>query len=113
MNKTLPLILLCILGCSTHIQDGAQVDYYDTGPLKSVKSYENGALNGISREYYEIGTLKHAINYKNGKIDGMYHTYYSNRSLWMKEVYDNGVFVSRKEYNEEGNVIKKEGFAKG
>jgi len=105
-------LFLCILGCNVHAKDGVQKDYYATGVLKSVKSYQNGVLNGITREYYEVGTLKHAINYKNNQINGIYNTYYPNGALWMKEVYKNGTHVGRKEYNEEGEVIKEEGFGK-
>ena len=103
-------LLLCILGCDVRAKDGVQKAYYKTGILKSVQSYQNGVLKGITREYYEVGTLKHAINYKDDRIDGMYHTYYPSGSLWTKEIYNDGVFIGRKEYNEAGEVIKEEGF---
>lgn len=107
------VILLYMMGCGVQDKDSIKKSYYSTGILQSVKSYQNGVLNGVSREYYESGTLKHAINYRDDLIDGMYHTYYPHGSLWMKEVYDGGIFVGRKEYNEEGEVIKEEGFNKG
>lgn len=104
--------LLSIIGCGTQTKDGVQKAYYKTGILKNVQSYQNGVLNGITREYYEGGTLKHAINYKDDRIDGMYHTYHSNGALWTKEIYDNGTFIGRREYNEEGEVIGEESFSK-
>jgi len=109
--KLCSVVLLCILGCNVQIKDGVQKTYYQTGVLKSVESYQNGTLNGITRKYYESGILKHAINYKDGRIDGMYHTYYPNGALWTKEIYDNGTFIGRREYNEEGEVIEEEGFS--
>ena len=105
--------LLCMIGCGTQVKDGIEISYYSTGILESVKSYQNGVLNGITREYYKGGTLKHAINFSNDQIDGMYHTYYLHGFLWTKEVYEDGIFVGRKEYNEEGEVINEEGFNKG
>jgi len=107
------VFLLCMGGCSAQVKDGIEISYYSTGILESVKSYQNGVLDGITREYYEGGTLKHAINYSNDQIDGMYHTYYPSGFLWTKEVYEDGIFVGRKKYNEEGEVINEEGFNEG
>ena len=107
-----PVFLLCVLGCAAPIKDGIYKDYYENGNLKSVRSYDNGALNGIAREYYDVGTLQHAINYKNDQIDGLYNTYYPTGALWIQETYDHGVLVGRKEYDEEGKVIQEEGYSK-
>jgi len=64
----------------------------------------------ISRQYYDTGTLKHAINYKNADMDGLYNTYYSNGALWVNEIYGQGNLVSRREYNEEGEIVQEELF---
>ena len=107
------VFLLCMGGCGAQDKDGIEKSYFSTGNLQSIKSYQHGVLNGISREYYESGTLKHAVNYTNDLIDGMYHTYYPQGFLWTKEVYKDGIFVGRKEYNEEGEEINEEGFNEG
>jgi len=103
--------LLSIIGCGMQDKDGVQKAYYKTGVLKSIQSYQNGVRSGITREYYEGGTLKHVINYKDDRIDGIYHIYYPNGALWTKEIYNNGVFVGRREYDEEGQVIEEEGIS--
>lgn len=110
MNKLL-IILICagVAGCM-NAKEGVYQDYYDTGILKSVKSYKKGQLNGISREYYEVGTLKHAIEYKDDDINGIFNTYYTDGSLWINEIYKDGVLIQRIEYDEEGKVIRKEEF---
>ena len=110
MNKILLLILLGILGCSSGTQKDVYKTYYNNDKLISVQSFKNGALNGISRQYYETGTIKHVINYKNNEISGMYHTYYPDGALWVNEAYDEGHLVGRREYSEEGEIVKNEGY---
>jgi len=109
-NKTLPLILLCILGCSAQAQNNVHKTYYNNDILISVQSFKNGVLNGISREYYQTGALKHVINYKNDKMDGMYNTYYPNDSLWVNETFSQGNLINRREYSEDGDLVKKEAY---
>jgi len=110
VNKTLPLILMCILGCSTHTQESSINTYYNNDKLVSVQSIENGELNGLSREYYQSGALKHAINYKNNEINGLYHTYYPDAALWVDETYDKGNLIGRREYNDKGEIVRNESY---
>jgi len=110
VNKTLPFILICILGCSAQTQGGSVKTYYNNDTLVIVQSFKKGVLNGISREYYQSGELKHAINYKNDEMSGMYHTYYPNAALWVDETYVQGKLIGRREYNEEGEIVRVENY---
>ena len=101
-----------LFGCSRYasgFKEGITKSFYDTGTIKKIKSYQSGELNGISREYYESGILKHAVEYKNNEIDGISNTYYPNGAIWKKEIYKQGIFLSRWEYDEEGMVVRSNG----
>jgi len=102
------ILTIALFGCSGRapsIKEEITKSYYQTGTIKKVESYRNGKLNGISREYYESEILKHAVEYKDNEIDGISNTYYPDGALWKKEIYKQGKFLSRWEYNEEGMII--------
>jgi len=107
---TASCFLFLLIGCSANRESSIQKEYYKTGVLKSVESYKNEALYGISREYYETGKLKHAVHYEDNVINGMYNTYYPNTTIWIKDIYVQGTLISHNEYNEQGDIVKAENF---
>lgn len=62
--------------------------FYDTGELKSEKSY-NGELEGLTKEYYKDGTVKAEKNYKDDSLHGSYKEYFENGKIKIKAKYFN------------------------
>ena len=88
-------------------REGAWVEYFENGQLKSNGHYKNGKYEGAWVFYYESGQLYARVNYKNSKLKGAWVSYYENGQIWFKGNYKNnkqeGVWVG---YNEDGTVFK-------
>jgi len=88
-------------------REGAWVEYFENGQLKSNGHYKNGKYEGAWVFYYESGQLYARGNYKNSKLKGAWVSYYENGQIWFKGNYKNdkeeGVWVG---YNEDGTVFK-------
>lgn len=77
------------------------------GMVYMIKTYANGKKNGISRIYNDNGTTMTESNYTDGKLDGASRDYYSNGKIKTELIYTNGVAGETKNYDENGNLIKK------
>lgn len=111
--------------------NGLEKTYVD-GKLISEGNYKNNQLDGLTKEYYENGNVATETYFKEGKVDGLAKAYYKNGTLKMQAnnamdkpvgdmtVYfesgktqqiitfdDNGNPLSKKEYNENGDLIKE------
>jgi antitoxin component YwqK of YwqJK toxin-antitoxin module len=88
-------------------REGAWVEYFENGQLKSNGHYKNGKYEGAWVFYYESGQLYTRGNYKNSKLKGAWVSYYENGQIRFKGNYKNdkeeGVWVG---YNEDGTVFK-------
>lgn len=72
---------------------GSHKIYYNSGRLKSVKTYNFGVLTGPSKVYYEDGVLKESGAYTNNERNGEWKVYYPNRKLKEQGQYHDGVRV--------------------
>jgi antitoxin component YwqK of YwqJK toxin-antitoxin module len=72
---------------------GSHKIYYNSGRLKSVKTYNFGVLTGPSKVYYEDGVLKESGAYANNERNGEWKVYYPNRKLKEQGHYHDGVRV--------------------
>ncbi|PWG04123.1 toxin-antitoxin system YwqK family antitoxin [Polaribacter aquimarinus] len=53
-------------------------EYYSTGELKTVGTFENDLEEGIWKTYYKSGKIKERGKYKNGEKVGVWKTFYKN-----------------------------------
>ena len=76
-NSLFIAFLLLLNGCmSDH-----EIDYYETGTVKSTYSIVNGIKNGIGIKYYDNSIIKYLCNYKDGKLNGIALSYDSTGNL--------------------------------
>jgi antitoxin component YwqK of YwqJK toxin-antitoxin module len=47
------------------------------------------------------------VNYKNGKMDGVNTWWHPNGKKKKEAIFDNGKFINKKEWDEDGNLIIK------
>lgn len=69
---------------------GTHKVYYESGKLKSVKTYAYSKLNGPSKVYFEDGVLKESGAYEDGFRSGEWKVYYTNRKLKEQGQYHKG-----------------------
>lgn len=69
---------------------GTQKIYYQSGKLKSEKTYNFGVLAGPSKVYYEDGSLKESGAYVNNERNHEWKVYYPNRKLKEQGNYHDG-----------------------
>jgi antitoxin component YwqK of YwqJK toxin-antitoxin module len=92
-------------------------DYYENGTLKSEGQYDEAVtMSGEWNYYYENGKIKESVNFKNSVEDGAFKEYYENGNIKAEGTYvpvsfgveTEGVEQGElKEYNEEGQLIRK------
>jgi antitoxin component YwqK of YwqJK toxin-antitoxin module len=86
--------------------EGPFEKYYESGKLQSESTYKNDKLEGPAKSYYESGTLKSEVTFKNGELEGPIKEYYESGEIVIK-TYEDGKFISKKEYDKQGNLIKE------
>lgn len=77
--------------------------YYPSGQIAQVANYENGEKEGESRLYYESGKIKNEVFFHSGKPVGVARIYHESGFLGMEQDYrDKDYDVIIKAYKEEG-----------
>lgn len=100
----------------TEVLDGELVRrtaYYDTGQTESEETvragWTRGALTGLQREWAENGTLIGELSWAGGKLHGVQKSFSPKTGrLLAEEEWATGVRLSRKEWDEAGQVVKDE-----
>lgn len=82
--------------------DGSVVIYYETGQVNEEQIYREGLLNGPFVMYYEGGEIQQEGHYKDDKADGNWKLYYQSGELEQEHVYELGIRLSIKCWNENG-----------
>ncbi|MFC2110201.1 toxin-antitoxin system YwqK family antitoxin [Bacteroidota bacterium] len=72
---------------------GDHKTYYESGKLKTIKSYLFGELKGPSRTYNEDGTLLESGVYIKNEREGVWKVYYKNGKLKEQGLYKKGLRV--------------------
>ena len=85
---------------------GIEVSYYDDGTLDVEEEYVDGVLDGWTKWWYENGQLEAEKFYKKGCIHGYVREWYKNGQLKREEEIYNGIAISEKHWNEEGNLTR-------
>lgn len=109
------------------LQDGKWLDYDYNGQVAHEIIYKNGIKNGISKEFtngilvreqiwvngvvdgkttenYSSGKLYHVVHFKKQKKHGKELFYYEDGKIQYDFEYENGIKVSEKTYDKEGNL---------
>jgi len=84
--------------------DGVYRTYYEDGTLHLEKYFKDGLLHGVFKAYDEFGTPYFEITYQDGIKHGIENGYYKNGVMEYQEVYQNGTRVSRKTFDESGEL---------
>ncbi len=92
-----------------NIINGYVKQYYDSGKLHSILSYESGMLNGTQRIYYESGNLFQTSDYLNGKLEGSMIKYYENGNVEFESHFIMGKEVSSMNYDQYGRLTHTNG----
>lgn len=83
--------------------------YHKNGTLKLVVNFYDGVMEGPMKVYYSDGTLKEEVTMKNNNENGPFKEFHPNGQVHWEGYYLNGdnEFGELREYNEEGELIKK------
>lgn len=84
--------------------EGVYRTYYEDGTLHQEMHYKDGLLNGIYKACDEFGIPYFEITYKSGIKHGMESGYYKSGVIEYQEEYVDGNRVSRKSYDEGGEL---------
>lgn len=84
--------------------DGMFRTYYEDGSLHQERGYKDGLLNGVFRAFDEFGIPYFEIAYKDGVKHGVENGYYKTGVVEYEEIYENGKRVSRRTFDEGGDL---------
>ncbi len=76
-------------------------------------NYLNGQKNGTNREFYRDGKIKTEEHYFNGVLDSIRRVWSDKEKLIEESFWENGINVSSKYWNENGELLSKAPSAEG
>ena len=108
MKYTINLLLVLVFSLQFLYaqKDGAFIDYYDSGELKTEGHYKNKKRIGNWTSYYKSGQISSLYSYTDGKRDVEYIAYHKNGKLKVKTQIENGKSISRG-YYESGELYSE------
>ena len=85
--------------------DGIHTEYFDSGEVRAINTYQFNKLNGEAKSYYKNGKLQSHGRYKNNKKKGFWIHHYASGGIKSKENYRYGKLRGYfKSYYENGQV---------
>ncbi len=87
-------------------KEGKWISWYPNGQKKSVVTYKDEKLDGLFTIWYENGQKKVKRTYKDGEPDGLETKWYENGQKRLEETWKDGEWISEKEWNEDGSLIR-------
>ena len=87
-------------------KEGKWIYWYPNGQKKSVLTYKDEKLDGLFTIWYENGQKKVKRTYKDGEPDGLETKWYENGQKRLEETWKDGEWISEKEWDEDGSVIR-------
>ncbi len=113
MKNILLPVLFCFLmltGCSLLGLKKTTVvtSYYRTKEILAVIHRKGDMRHGSAVKYYKNGNVMEEAAYKENKKDGVNNSYFENGNIKLEKVYSQGILVSLREYDKDGNLIKEE-----
>ena len=82
--------------------DGPFKIYHENGQLKHEGTHYNGYISGPFKIYHENGQLKQEGTYQFDELHGTILSFNENGKLYNERVYDMGIIINDKFYNEDG-----------
>lgn len=89
------------------IETGIHSWWYENGNLKSKGSFNDGLPNGLWVYWYKSGQKSGEGVLKNGKQDGLVTEWHQNGKVAEERIYKSGKFLSKIEWDDEGNIKRK------
>ena len=89
---------------------GPSVGYFKNGRLKDKGTYENDLLEGTVLKYFPGGGIKARMNFEQGLLEGESIIYYENGQTQHIYRYFEGRAWTRKDYNPNGKLLRKQEF---
>jgi len=90
------------------MKEGENIEYYDTGEIRSKINYSDVEYHVEYIEYYKSGFIKYKCNYLDGKLNLEYIGYYMNGDILYKCNYLHGKLHGEFiEYYENSEIISK------
>ena len=84
---------------------GKEKTWYEIGELESECNYENDQGEGLFKKYYRTGQLENKGHLKNNDPEGVWEYFHENGKLQLEVNYKDGVSVSIKGWDENGNKM--------
>ena len=88
-------------------QAGRTERYYFFNRLVGERNFTGDKASGPTRTYYPAGTVKSEFEYKDGKRHGTARHYTEEGNLRFLDEYAEDKRVSRKEFDERGNLLSE------
>lgn len=117
MEKILVVALTLLINVSaafaettptTPPENGTHKTYFESGALKSVEKYREGARHGAAKYYFEDGKLAAETNFKKGQTDGAERIYYENGNIKREaEFVDGKIQGIIKLFDDQGNLTNE------
>ena len=82
-----------------------RLEYFETGILKEVATYNSGFLDSVQFLYYENGRLGAEYNYDFGIKDGSFRTWYESGEIKSDYFFENGMVTNGGMYFENGQIM--------
>lgn len=83
------------------------VFYYENGKIEEEIEFKCGSAHGLQKHYYEDGSVESYIPYRYGRAEGMGQAFTEKGKLKMQVVFKADSMISKKEFDDSGNEIKK------
>lgn len=107
-------LILSVTTVSEKVYQGIIKEFYPSGKLMFIKSYENGKKDGDWLSYYENGNLKSKKKFVNGIKIGEFETYFENGQIEYKGSFKDGLEEGEwLLFDESGSLIRKDIFKEG
>jgi len=98
-------VLITEFYCKDGKMEGLFKTYFANGQLEGEGIIVDRKQEGLWKSYHENGKLKEEVPSKGGKTHGIYKSYYRNGQLKDEVNYKDGVWVTWKKFDEEGNLL--------
>ena len=91
------------------VLNGPFKEFHPNGKIKFLGTYTDNVLGGTVNVFYPSGKVKEEVLFENNVEDGAFKEFHENGKLKWEGSYRNGdnEFGLLKEYNEEGELIRK------
>jgi antitoxin component YwqK of YwqJK toxin-antitoxin module len=89
--------------------NGPIKEFHENGKIRMTGVYKDNVLSGTVNVYYPSGSIREEVQFENNAEEGPFKEYHENGNIKWEGTYRNGdnEFGLLKEYNEQGELIRK------